>query len=128
MKHTREAKKATLMSEAERLIDALLDWDATAAAPTLTQIEEVVLKLRRKLSERMGEVVIQGQESAHPVPGPACRGCHQEMHSKGEKASRVESRIGSLDLQRTYYYCEHCRQGGFFPLGSATGATGQALE
>ena len=128
MKRSRDAKKAELMHEAERLIDELLEWDAKACAPTLTQIEQTVLSLRRKLSERMAEVVINEQESAQPLPGPMCPHCQREMHYKGEKASQVESRIGSLDLKRAYYYCEHCRQGGFFPLGPTTDAAGQELE
>jgi uncharacterized protein with PIN domain len=120
MKRPREAVKAELLSEAERLIDELLDWDANTPTPTLAQVEDAVLKMRRELSERAAEVVIHDQESVCPGPGPTCPHCHREMHLKGVKDRQVESRVGCLRLKRAYYYCEHCRQGGFFPLGPAT--------
>jgi hypothetical protein len=37
------------------------------------------------------------------------------MHAKSRKKRRVESRAGSLSLERMYYYCEHCRRGIFSP-------------
>ena len=119
--------KAELMLQAEVLIDELLAWTADTPAPTLTQIEDVVLKLRQRLSERMALVVIGAQEAVRPVPGPACPTCGREMHYKDRKANTVESRVGCLPLERGYYYCEPCKS-GLFPPGSTTGSVGRALE
>ncbi len=83
MKRSSEELKAELMAEAEAAIDELLEWHEDTAAPTLTQIEKVVLKLRKRLGERMAEVVVEDQEAVHPVPGPACKTYGREMHYKG---------------------------------------------
>jgi uncharacterized protein with PIN domain len=128
MKRRRAELKAELMAEAEGLIDNLLNWSEETPAPTLTQIEEAILILRRRLSERMAEVLANEQEAAQPVPGPRCPRCHREMHYKGRKTNRIETRVGSVALERGYYYCEHCREEGFFPPGPATAAVGQELE
>lgn len=127
MKRTRTELKSELQTEAEQLIDELLDWADDADAPTLTEIEEVILKLRQHLGERMAKVVLDEQEATRPVPGPACPACGREMHYKAMKGNRVESRVGNLQLQRGYYYCERCRE-GLFPPGSTAGDLGRALE
>ena len=127
MKRTRTELKTELMTHAEMLIDELLDWTADTPVPTLTQIEEVILELRKRLSEQMGLVVIRAQDATRPVPGPRCPTCQHEMHYKDMKDNTVESRVGSLALERGYYYCQTCRA-GLFPPRSATGVVGPALE
>ena len=127
MRRSSEELKAELMAEAEAAIDELLGWQEDTAAPTLTQIEEVVLKLRKRLGERMTEVVVEDQEAVRPVPGPACETCGREMHYKGMKEVTVEGRMGRAKLERGYYYCDRCKS-GLFPPGSAVGAQGKALE
>ena len=127
MKSAREEKKAQLMEEAETLIDELLEWDEQTKAPTLAQIEDVILKLRQQMGQRMAEEVLGGQEASAPVPGPGCPKCKREMRYRGKKEREVESRLGAVELKRGYYYCDHCGE-GFFPLGQAVDANGSALE
>jgi len=81
----------------------------------LTPIEDVILELRQRLSEQMATVVIADQEATRPVPGPLCPACQREMHYKQRKPDTVESRLGSLKLQRAYYDCRHCQVGVFPP-------------
>lgn len=127
MKCTREELRAELLAEAEAVIDELLDWQEGTNAPTLTQIEDVVLKLRKRVGEGMTRAVIVGQEAVHPVPGPGCPECGEEMHYKGMKEVSLANRAGEVGLERAYYYCNRCRR-GLFPPRSTTGAEGEALE
>src|SRR5258707_13606707 len=127
MSDKRSGLKSELMTEAEGIIDELVAWTADTPTPNLTQIEDIVLKLRQQLSERMALAVIEAQAAVRPVPGPNCPTCGREMHYKDRKANTVESRVGRLPLKRGHYYCEPCKK-GLFPPGSTTGSVGWALE
>jgi len=115
MKYTRDQMKAELLAEAEVLINELLDWHEATPAPTLTQIEDAILRLRKRLSQRMAEVVLRDQKATQPAPGPLCPTCQKEMRYKGMKEVMVESRLGTLRIERGYYYCGRCRSGLFPP-------------
>jgi len=115
MTATRAEIRAKLLAEAEQGIDELLDWTDQTPRPNLTQIENEVLKLRRRLSEQAAQAVIEAQDAQRPVPGPLCPTCQREMHYKDTKPHTVERRVGQLRLVRGYYYCEQCQQSLFPP-------------
>ena len=127
MKRTRAELAAALLAEAKAAIDELLDWHEQTAEPDLTQIEDLVLKLRKQLGQRMTELVIEDQKAVRPVPGPACPECGQEMHYKDMKRTTIGTRSGEVALERAYYYCEECRS-GLFPPGPTTESEDAALE
>jgi hypothetical protein len=83
MKSTRNAKQAELMTAAKGSIDELLDWDGQAEAPTLTQIEEVILKLRKQLGQRMAEVVLEGRKRGSQCQGLSVRRARRRWGTKG---------------------------------------------
>ena len=123
MNRSRAELKEALMRQAELAIDQLLEFGEHTAEPTLTQIEDVVLKLRKPMSEQMALTLIEAQANTRPAPGPRWPTCQREMHSKDMKGDTVESRVGVLPLKRSYYYCETCRS-GLFPPGSAVADLG----
>jgi uncharacterized protein with PIN domain len=127
MKKSREKLKSEYMAEAEALFDELMKWDDENFEPDLTQIEDIVLKLRKRFGERMTQAVIQMQEKRQPAEKMICPKCGLEMVTKGEKSNQLETRIGSVELERGYFYCPKCKQ-GIFPPGSAVEALGETVE
>lgn len=119
MAKSREEMKMKLMKDAEKVIDELLEWNLETERPNLSQVEEKVLELRKRLSEQMAGTVLESQAANRPVPGPKCNGCEAEMRYKGQKKNRVNSWVGELELERGYYYCAQCKT-GLFPPGQTT--------
>lgn len=115
MKRSRTEVRQELEAEAQRAIDELLDWNESTPEPTLTQIEDVILRLRQRLSQHMANVILAEQEAVQPGLGLRCPQCDQEMRFKQKKVNQVESRVGHLKVDRGYYYCPHCRIGVFPP-------------
>ncbi len=114
-KLSREEKKAQMMVRLEKAIDELLDWEERAERPDFTQIEDIVLKLRKDIGEEMTEEVLSRLDGKTPVPGPICPNCGKEMRLKGEYQKRIESRIGGTEFERSYYFCPECDEGLFSP-------------
>lgn len=127
MKHTRTQKNERLMAEAQSIVEDFLNWEEQAEQPDLTQIEDVVLRLRERLGQRMAEMAIEEQAASQPVEAPRCPTCGESMRNKGQKAMGVGSRIGELKIDRAHYYCARC-QSGLFPPGPPTAAGSGALE
>jgi NMD protein affecting ribosome stability and mRNA decay len=113
---TREEKKAKLMVRLEKAVDELMEWEEKHKRPTLTQIEDIVLKLRKEVGEEMAAEILAEVEGKIPVPGPACPKCGREMRFKGVYEKQIESRAGGMAYERGYYTCPVC-DGGFFPPG-----------
>ena len=127
MPKTRAEMKAELQGEAERLIEALLDWTDETEAPDLTAIEDEVLKLRQQFGEKLAAAAIEQQPSTTPLT-IKCPHCGRPMHQKKKRQRRrVQGRVGGVALNRAYYYCDHCRV-GLFPPGSATESSRPAVE
>jgi DNA repair exonuclease SbcCD ATPase subunit len=116
MKLTREQKKAKMMARLDKAVEELLDWEEKNERANLTQIEDIVLKLRKDVGEEMANEMLANREGKTPVPGPACPKCGKEMRYKGERGKHVESRAGEVEYERGYYACPECDQ-GLFPPG-----------
>jgi hypothetical protein len=116
MKPSREEKKARLMVRLEKAADELLDWEEQNPKPTLTQLEDIVLSLRKGIGEEMADEIIGRMAAKASVPGPSCPKCGKEMHYKGQREKDVESRAGGVSIERGYYSCPECGE-GIFPPG-----------
>jgi len=116
MKLSREEKKERLEAKAEKVIDEYLEWEERHPKPNLTEMEDIILKLRKELGKEMAQMLLEEQEGRTVVPGPCCPKCGKEMRYKGQKGNRVESRVGELEVKRGYYYCPECKE-SIFPPG-----------
>jgi hypothetical protein len=115
MKEMRQSRKVRLMKKAERLIEEALDWEEKTDKPNLTQIEDIVLRLRQELGQEMAQSLLEAQEAKQPVPGPTCPKCGQEMRYKGQKEINPQSLVGQLEIERGYYHCPKCKESVFPP-------------
>ena len=116
MKKSQEQLKAEFMTEAEELFDRLIEWEEQTEKPNLTEIEDIILELRKRFGERMAQKMMMRQEERQPAEKVQCPECGGEMENKGLKDNQVETRIGNLKIERGYYYCPACKQ-GIFPPG-----------
>jgi hypothetical protein len=116
MKRTQAQIKAEMLKRFEQEIDELLNWREGSEPPTLSQMEEELLKRRKAISQAMIEGLLSGEENQGPVEAPACPQCHVAMENKGKREKVVETRLGTLRMEREYYVCPQCGE-GFFPPG-----------
>jgi len=103
MKRSRGQQEAELMAVAGELIQEYLEWAANAGAPTLSAIKEAVRRVCERVGAQMASVGIEGQAARQLVEAPRCPQCGAGMRYKGQKANDVESRVGTLRLERGYY-------------------------
>lgn len=127
MKRGQEEVRAELMAEAGEVVDELLAWQDKHRAPTLTEMEDIVLALRERMGRRMLELTMQDQEAVKPEVAPRCESCGEVMTYKGQKKRGVGTRAGGVAVERGHYYCPRCAS-GVFPPGPAVGNGGGVLE
>ena len=111
-KRLSEQEIEELKAQLDQMVDKALAEGEEAL--TLTGIEDIALRARQTIGERLTAALIQEQVPAQ-VPGPVCEKCEREMHYKGQKKRQVMTRSGEVTVSRPYYYCEQCRHGFFSP-------------
>jgi hypothetical protein len=116
MKKSQAEKRERLRAKADKVIEAYLEWEARHPQPDLRQIEDIAIRLRMELGQELAQIALEEQEERKPVPGPQCAKCGKEMRYKGEKPTEIESRVGSLKMERGHYYCPACKE-SIFPPG-----------
>ena len=116
MRQSRDQVKKELMEKLEKAIERVLDWQEKHATFTMTELEEFVLGLRQELGEEIAEATLGQLGSKVISEGLQCEVCGSPMLYKGQEAKRVETRIGSLAVERGRYWCPTC-QAGLFPPG-----------
>lgn len=119
MAESKEQKRARLMAKAASVVDVYLEWEEEHPRPDLMQIEDIALRLRKEIGQEIAQMAVEEQEARTPAPGPHCAKCGKEMRYKGKKETQVESRTGSLKVERGYYYCPKCKERIFPPGPSA---------
>ena len=106
-------------------IEALLgtgdddDWDFEA-------IEMAARRMAMRVAARAVEQRLNDDTSDHAGPTLPCA-CGQSARYADRHGKNFESVLGSLRLERVYYYCELCEE-GFCPRDRALGLEGGSLS
>lgn len=110
----KKALKARLLKRYSEQLDVILEQVDDNKRLHLTEIEELALQARQDVGQSItGELVTtESQKREGDMPCPECQ---KLMRYKGIKKKWVKTRTGDVQVERPYYYCEHCRTGHFPP-------------
>jgi hypothetical protein len=112
----------TLRQRLHERFDQWLDQLESAlpeGAPTLGQVSETVWTLRQQLTSGVAEMIVHHthQEEQHR-PHMPCPTCARLLPARGPVPRCVETMVGTIELERPYFYCRVCRA-GTYPLDAA---------
>jgi uncharacterized protein with PIN domain len=116
MPTSRKELKAKLLARAEAAIDEMLGDERLHEQMTLSEIEQVVGQSEAEFRQAALEEIIALQQET-PTTCPLCGG---KLENKGKRRKQVVSLRGEVEIERTYYQCQSCKQ-GYFPPGSPVG-------
>ena len=108
-----------LRQELHARFDRWLD-DLEARLPepdvTLSEVSDLVWQLRQDLTGGLTETLVTHaharEQSRKQAP---CPQCERLVTARPAVARTVETMVGSVQLERPYFYCRLCRQ-GFYPF------------
>jgi hypothetical protein len=110
----KKSLKAHLIAQYAVQVDELLEQVEADQALHLTEIEDMALKLRREVGQDV-TAALAVQEGGKQDVDVTCSECQQVMRYKGRKRKWLKTRSGDIEVERSYYYCEHCHRGHFPP-------------
>ena len=95
---------------------------------TLAELTQSVFAMRQELT---GAIVAGLVKEAHPQlveqQTATCPDCGRELHARGAPGRTVETRLGAVKLERSYFYCVECKH-GFYPLDDALALSSQRKQ
>ena len=104
------------VSEFERRVNAIFDYEETHPQATLGELEAEARRLSRDCFAPVLEGLLRWR-SQEMEGFPRCE-CGQESRYKGQQQRSQETFAGRITWRRGYYYCESCRRGRY-PLDAA---------
>ena len=109
----------------DQWLDAL-EKQVKEPKPSLEQLTRAVWEARQELTGSLTEALVQRRYGAEQAQRTApCPQCGRAVAARAVVSRTVETLVGSVELDRPYFYCVPCGQ-GFFPLDTAMGlATGR---
>lgn len=114
MRLDKKALKARLLKRYSEQLDVILEQVDADKRLHLTEIEDMALQARQDVGRSITEELATSESQKREVDLP-CAECEKLMRYKGIKPKWVKTRTGDVQIERPYYYCEHCRTGHFPP-------------
>ena len=115
-----DALRGQLHTRFDQWLDGL-EAQLREAAPTLAQVTETVWNLRQELTGGLTETIV---EHAHRGEATCqhtrCPQCARFLKARAPVSRTVETMVGSVQIERPYFYCRTCRC-GVYPLDAALG-------
>jgi hypothetical protein len=124
---TRAQARQAFLDHAAQVWDELTEWTDTHPDAPLTDIEQEVTHLRRRLVGEMVDLHFRRGDGGAQLDPPGCVACGQPMRYKGEVDKTIQTTEGIVTLGRAYYACDHC-EGGLFPPGPPTAPGTNGVE
>lgn len=110
-----EEIKARLMKEAEELIDKMLAEKKPPSEILLSDIEQAAIETGEGLKQAI-TAALAGERYQHEGARPTCPQCGADMRLKDYRKRWIETKAGSVEVERAYFYCPTCKV-GLFPPG-----------
>jgi len=118
----RDALRRQLHTRFDQWLDAL-EAQLHEPAPTLAQVTETVWQLRQALTGSLTETIVtHAHVDALQRQQSRCPQCERLLQARPPVARTVDTMVGSIELERPYFYCRACRHGAY-PLDEALGLT-----
>jgi Uncharacterised protein family (UPF0236) len=88
---------------------------------TLAQVSDIVWQLRQDLTGGLTETILtQAHVDEQSRKQASCSQCNRRLAARARVARPVETMVGSVQLERPYFYCRSCRL-GHYPLDEKLG-------
>ena len=110
----KKALKARLLKRYSEQLDEILEQVDGDKRLHLTEIEDMALQARQDVGQSITEELAINESQKREV-AVACPECRKLMRYKGTKRKWIKTRTGDVQVDRPYYYCEHCKTGHFPP-------------
>ena len=115
-----EALRRQLHTRFDQWLDAL-EAQLPDPAPSLAQVTETVWNLRQALTGGLTETIVEhAHRGEHTRQQSRCPQCAQLLTARDPVRRTVETLVGSVQLERPYFYCPACRV-GLYPLDEVLG-------
>jgi hypothetical protein len=120
-----ERWKQVTFAAVEKVIEGL---QADLAGKDFEQISDQLLKQGQQITGALMAEVLKtvGSKELDRVQYP-CPGCGDILYKRSDKSRDVESRHGSINVHRPYFYCGSCAV-GYFPFDDAVGLAPQKKQ
>lgn len=122
---------ATLRQHLHECFDQWLDRleePLHESAPTLSAVTEAVWHIRQELTGSLTEMIIahahQGEYTRQQAP---CPQCDRRLPAREPVRRTVETLVGSVQLERPYFYCPACYV-GLYPLDEVLGLSAGRVQ
>jgi len=120
MKRTKSEMKEILLAEIDEELEEAFARQEQSEHPNLSEFEEQVLAIRQSIGIRVLKEILKNEED-EVSKEMFCPKCKSPMQAKGKRRQIIETRLGTLELEREYFYCKPCQEGIFPPIRTIAG-------